>query len=349
MDSTAKQPVLLESYDPQRVSTMRRVFIGSFGLRAGWSLLIYFTILSSIIFSGHLIRHHVEAKHSHNAVATRTTDSSGPVTKSFTTAPMLTRTFFEDMTFPVLFFLSWLMAAIEHRKLSTFGLGGVHSSLRFLIGAAWGFFAMSLLIATLYSFHLLSFDSRLLHGRAILRWGLIQFFLFLFVGLVEEYTFRGYLQFTLTRGLVSIGNLISRQHARAIAFWLASSVTSVLFLLAHTHNGGENKLGLLQVFVVGIVFVTALWRTGSLWWAIGFHMAWDWAQSFLYGVPDSGGLMQGHLFATHAIGNSLFSGGTDGPEGSVLCIPLLLLVIVVLFFTHTSPQPGAPFIAVSSR
>ena len=69
-------------------------------------------------------------------------------------------------------------------------------------------------------------------------------------------------------------------------------------------------------------------------------MAWDWAQSFLYGVPDSGGLVQGRLFATHALGNPLLSGGTDGPEGSVLCIPILLLVILVLvFFTRPSSQP----------
>jgi membrane protease YdiL (CAAX protease family) len=100
---------------------------------------------------------------------------------------------------------------------------------------------MSPLIATLHSFQLLSFDSRLLYGRAILRWGLIQFLIFLFVGLVEEYVFRGYLQFTLTRGLVSVGNFISRPHARAIAFWFASSVTSAFFLLAHTHNGGETR------------------------------------------------------------------------------------------------------------
>jgi membrane protease YdiL (CAAX protease family) len=339
MDFIPRQSVVLESYDSQPVSTTRHVFIGPFGLRAGWSLLIYFTILSSIIFSGHVVRHHVEAKHSHSAMATRTTDGSVPVAESLTTTSMLTRTFLEDMTLPVLFLLSWLMATVERRKLSAFGLGGVHSLSRFLTGAALGFLAMSLLIATLLSFHLLSFDSRLLYGRAILRWGLIQFLAFLFLGLVEEYAFRGYLQFTLTRGLVSIGNLISRPHARAIAFWLASFLTSALFLLAHTRNGGENKLGLLQVFVVGIVFVIALWRTGSLWWAIGFHMAWDWAQSFLYGVPDSGGLMQGRLFTTHAMGNTLFSGGTAGPEGSVLCIPLLLLVIVVLFFTPASPQP----------
>jgi hypothetical protein len=69
-------------------------------------------------------------------------------------------------------------------------------------------------------------------------------------------------------------------------------------------------------------------------------MAWDWAQSFLYGVPDSGLLLQGRLFATHAHGNPLLSGGTDGPEGSILCIPIMLLVIVVLLFTRSSPQPG---------
>jgi hypothetical protein len=177
---------------------------------------------------------------------------------------------------------------------------------------------------TLDMFHLLSFDARLLHGRAILMWGAVQLLAFLLVGLVEEYIFRGYLQFTLARGLNSTGNLIPRPHARAIA---------------HSFKDGENKLGLLQVFVFGVVLAVSLWRTGSLWWGIGFHMAWDWAQSFLYGVPDSGDLMQGRLFATHSLGNPLLSGGTVGPEGSALCIPILLLVIVVLFFTHTSPQP----------
>jgi len=154
---------------------------------------------------------------------------------------------------------------------------------------------------------------------------------------------RGYLQFTLTRGFVSIGNLLSPQHARTIAFWIAAVITSTLFLLGHTHNAGETWLGLFQVFLAGVVFVVALWRTGSLWWGIGFHMAWDWGQSFLYGVPDSGGLEQGRLFATHALGNPLYSGGTVGPEGSVLCAPILLLVIVVLFFTHPSPQPPLEF------
>jgi uncharacterized protein len=322
-----------------RLSIVRRIFIGPFGLRAGWSLLIYFVILASIIVGVHVIGRHVKVQHQHAVAITGPQSTSASDAKSLVSKPMLIRILLEDLTFPVFFLLSWLMAAIERRKLSAFGLGGIHSLRGFLLGAFWGLLTMSLLIAALHSFRFLSFDMRLLRGRAMLGWGTIQLLAFLFVGLVEEYVFRGYIQFTLTRGLMSVGNLISRRHARAIAFWLAATVTSALFVMAHTHNGGENRLGLVQVFVAGIVFVAALWRTGSLWWAIGFHMAWDWAQSFLYGVPDSGGLIQGRLFVTHALGNPLFSGGTDGPEGSVLCIPILLFVTVVLFFTHSSPQP----------
>jgi uncharacterized protein len=245
----------------------------------------------------------------------------------------------QAIIFTAFFSLSWFMAAIERRRLSAYGLGGRASISRFLIGAIWGFVAMSLLVVTLHNFHLLSFDARLLHGRAIFRWGAVQLLAFLLVGLVEEYIFRGYLQFTLMRGLIRTGNLIPRPHARGIAFWITSFLTSALFLVAHSFKDGEDKLGLFQIFVFGVVLAVSLWRTGSLWWGIGFHMAWDWAQSFLYGVPDSGDLMQGRLFATHPLGNPLLSGGTVGPEGSAFSIPILLLVIVVLFFTHTSPQP----------
>jgi membrane protease YdiL (CAAX protease family) len=323
------------------------VFFGPFGLRALWSLLIYFAIVGGIIGGFYLIGHQVHQQSEHAATATATkTGKPAPPTKPIFAQPdahepmplsyMISG---ELVMFAGIFLLSWFMSAIEHRNLSAFGLGGAHPIRRLLVGAFWGIAAISLLILALHTFHFLTFDSRLDHGRSILYWGVLQLFGFLLVGLTEEYAMRGYLQFTLTRGLVSIGNLISQKHARTIAFWIAALLTSTLFCLGHTHNAGENWLGLFQVFLAGVVFVVALWRTGSLWWGIGFHMAWDWGQSFLYGVPDSGGLEQGRLFATHAHGNPLFSGGTVGPEGSVLCIPIFLLTILVLCFTDPSLQP----------
>ena len=334
-------------------STAHRVFFGPFGLRAGWSLLIYLAIAACIILGVHSLSAHGKARRDHAAATaakvTGATNPSPPIKSAAITiaprldaskpAPMLPMIIVEAIILTILVLLSWLMAAIEHRRISAFGLGGIQSIRRFLVGAVCGLAAMALLIASLRGFHLLAFDTRLDHGRSILGWGATQLFAFLLVGLVEEYTFRGYLQFTLTRGMVCIGNLVSPQHARAIAFWIASILTSALFLYAHTRNPGETWFGLFSVFLAGLLFVIALWRTGSLWWAIGFHMAWDWSQSFLYGVPDSGTLIQGRLFATHALGKPLYSGGTDGPEGSLLCAPIILLVILILLYTHPSPQP----------
>jgi hypothetical protein len=333
---------------PPQPSAVRRIFIGPFGLRAGWSLLIYFAILASIIFSVRAVHDYNKAK-AHQAAVAAAQASGKPVPVPIKSgikadpnapAPVLDMFAQEGIMFGAVFLVSLLMAFIERRRVSAFGLGGQRSVGRFFIGAAWGLAAISLLIGTLLALHLVSFDAQLDHGWAILEYGGAQLLLFLFVGLVEEYLFRGYLQFTLTRGLVGVGKLISPTHARTIAFWIATVITSGLFFLAHTGNSGEDMVGLVLVFAAGVVFVVALWRTGSLWWAIGFHMAWDWAQSFLYGVPDSGLLLQGRLFATHAHGNPLLSGGTDGPEGSILCIPIMLLVIVVLLFTRSSPQPA---------
>src|SRR5260370_24387097 len=70
------------------------------------------------------------------------------------------------------------------------------------------------------------------------------------------------------------------------------------------------------------VFWLSLWYTKSLWWPVGFHAGWDWAQSYFYGTPDSGLVVKGHLLASHPAGSSLWSGGTVGPEGSPLIVPV---------------------------
>ena len=86
----------------------------------------------------------------------------------------------------------------------------------------------------------------------------------------------------------------------------------------------SNLLGIAQVFTAGMVLCLMLRITGSLWMSIGFHTTWDWAQSYLYGTPDSATMMKGHLLISHAAGNIQLSGGTAGPEGSVLA-PLGLI------------------------
>jgi uncharacterized protein len=339
-------PQSLFTEPPPQRSLSQRVFIGPYGLRAGWSLLIYFAIIASIIFAVRGVHEHYKAKARAEVVAAAKAEGKPipPETAvkhdSNEPMPLLAGAAQEGISFGVILLVTLLMSFIERRRFAVYGLGGQRSVGRFLVGAVWGVIALSLVIGSLRLMHMVTFDAQLDHGWQILGWGAAQLGLFLLVGLLEEYMFRGYIQFTLMRGMVGLGNRISPLHGKAVAFWIATVITSALFLLAHTGNSGETALGLFQVFLAGLVFVVALWRTGSLWWAIGFHMAWDWSQSFLYGVPDSGMLAQGRMFATHSMGNPLLSGGPDGPEGSVLCIPVLLLTIIVLvFFTKSSPQP----------
>jgi len=201
-------------------------------------------------------------------------------------------------------------------------------------GLAWGFTFLSLLVLTLWKTGLLTVDRQLLYGAEAVRYGVIWLLGCLLVGLLEEYLNRGYLLFTLTRGLAGIYSwLFKTPHSKALGFWTAALVLSILFGLGHGKNPGESPIGLLSAGFASLVFCLSLWRTGSLWWAIGFHTSWDWAQSFLYGVADSGLMVQHHLLSTHPLGKPLVSGGTTGPEGSIFVLPILALVSLILIFT----------------
>ncbi len=72
--------------------------------------------------------------------------------------------------------------------------------------------------------------------------------------------------------------------------------------MLHTRNVGESPIGLLSVGGGGLVFCLSLWYTKSLWWAVGFNAGWDWGQSYLYGTPNGGLVMKGHLLAEHPAG-----------------------------------------------
>ena len=106
--------------------------------------------------------------------------------------------------------------------------------------------------------------------------------------------------------------------SKAFGFWPAAIVTSLVFMALHVPNPGETPIGLANVVVVGLALAWSRRRTGSLWLAIGFHAAWDFAQSYLYGVPDSGSVFDGAVTRAAIIGPDWLSGGVTGPEGGVL-------------------------------
>jgi membrane protease YdiL (CAAX protease family) len=130
-------------------------------------------------------------------------------------------------------------------------------------------------------------------------------------------------------------------------FWQAAWVTSTLFGFMHTGNSGETWIGIFSAAAIGFVFCVSIRLTGSAWWAIGFHGAWDWAQTFFYGTADSGFQPQGHYLSTSPAGPAFWSGGADGPEGSILVVAIILLTILGLVVVYgrkskgESPSPAA--------
>jgi hypothetical protein len=209
-----------------------------------------------------------------------------------------------------------IMAMIERRPLLAYGFQGESRAVRFVSGLILGFVALSAFLLVLWKAGLLVFDGQLLHGTAILKYALGWGLMFFMTALFEETTLRGYLQFTLTRG---------------IGFWWAALLLSFLFGFAHGSNPGETHVGLASAAGIGLVFCLSLWYTGSLYWALGFHAGWDWGQSYFYGTSDSGVVVQGHLLGTHPIGPRLWSGGTTGPEGSLLVLPLVVIFALLMW------------------
>jgi uncharacterized protein len=232
-----------------------------------------------------------------------------------------------------------IVSMLERRVIWRYGLSPGRSLRNFAAGLAWGVALLSLLVAVLRFAGLLVFDARLLSGSAMLREGATWLGGFLTVAFYEELLVRGYLQFTLPRLFIPIYRWVfGARSPVGLGFWTTALLLSFVFGFGHRTNPGESPLGLVSAGLVGLVFSFSLWRTGSLWWAIGFHASWDWAQSFLFGVADSGIVAQGRLFRTHPVGRPILSGGLTGPEGSIFVLAILALAALVIRLTLPSPD-----------
>jgi len=271
-------------------SYARTVFLDSDGLRPGWGLAFYF--LTFFVLQRLAV----------DLASSRDFGASGLWTLMLEQVGTLLTALIPAV----------VLARIERRPWKVYGLPLQRAFGRlFWIGAGWGFAAITLLMFALYGSHTFSFGHVILHGARLARFAAFWAVFFLLVGLFEEFWLRGYAQFTLARG---------------IGFWPAALILSCAFGLIHLRNGGEHWTGLLAAALLGLFFCLTLRRTGSLWFAVGFHAAWDWGETFFYSVPDSGSVWPGHLLSSSLRGPQWLSGGSVGPEGSLLCFGVIAAV-----------------------
>jgi membrane protease YdiL (CAAX protease family) len=218
---------------------------------------------------------------------------------------------------------SAMFGRFEKRSLADYGLpvGGAAAA-RFLEGLLWGVALMSGVLVVLRLTGNFHFGPIALMPEQMAGFAVVWAAVFVLVGVAESFAFSGYPLFALTRGL---------------GFWPAAALLAAVFGSVHFFvNAGENWPGSLSLAIVGLLVAFTLRRTGSLWFAIGIHAAWDWAQSFLYGVPDSGITVDGHFFTPSFQGSPWMTGGSAGPEASI--VTLVGYVFAFAFISLRFPE-----------
>jgi membrane protease YdiL (CAAX protease family) len=273
---------------------LKAVFLGPSGLRAGWRMLCFAAMVLVLDRAIH-------------AVDRRLLGDAGDVVRILSGKIRLLSVFLAA---------SAVMGRLEGQGLTDYGLPWRRMFRReFWQGTALGFTALSALVLLLWLAGGLCFQGPALQGAAIPGFALAWALAFVLVGVQEEFCYRGY-------GLATL--------AGGIGFWPAAVLLSAFFGYSHLSNNlRETWLGAFNAGLGGLVCCLFLRRTGDLWFPIGFHAAWDWAQTYFYGVADSGHPALGNLFGSTTCGPAWLSGGTVGPEGTGLCLAMLLAVAVL--------------------
>lgn len=286
------------------------VFVGPQGIRAGWRWLIFLAIL--FVCAGLLI---VACA----AVGLLKLPAPGarPTASLFTASAALIQ---EIAMVIAMVVAAAIMSKIEKRPMEQYGLPKRQAFGRlFWQGVIWGFVAITLCLMLIAALHGLNLGSPALSGSTLIGYAAAWGVAFLLTGFTEEFIFRGYSQFTLTTG---------------IRFWPAAIMLSILFGCFHLGNPGESWPGVLSAALIGFFFCFTLRRTGTIWFAVGLHAAWDYGQTFVYGVPDSGLVAPGHFLNSSFHGPRWLTGGTVGPEASLSCFVVLGLLFLAFHFSY---------------
>jgi membrane protease YdiL (CAAX protease family) len=227
---------------------------------------------------------------------------------------------------------TWIVLLIAKKPWTRAGFTRDGAIGQYRNGLLSGFVSITFLVLTMWIAGGLNSDGLRLQGMNRIIYPLRWLIGMLFAGFEEECGMRGFSLFAIEE---------------IVGAWPAAMISAAIFMGLHIGNPGENALGLLQVFAFGLLCSVNVLRTGSLWWAAAFHAAWDWTEESFYGTIGSGYWFDGHLFQFRPRGRELISGGTAGPEGSVLVFAILavLLSYEVAMFRRKNSR-GLPHLSV---
>ena len=111
-------------------------------------------------------------------------------------------------------------------------------------------------------------------------------------------------------------------------FLLAVLVNGIFFGLIHLTNDWATPIAIIDIIICGIQYSAMVYYFDSLWMAMGAHAGWNFTQSILAGLPNSGNVFPYSIFRLDAAtaSNSFFYDVGFGVEGT---IPAVIMEIAV--------------------
>jgi CAAX protease family protein len=295
---------------------IKTIFAGRSGIRSGWRFLIFIALIVAMSISLDWLVVGVLHYKSH--------ELWHPVDFILN----------EGIHFLIALAAAYVMMQVERKRWSfkDYGLNVRQNPFGlFLRGSLYGFVTPTVVMLLIYVVGDVSITGVALAGKSLLYFAILWLIAMTLLGCAEEFLFRGYPLFAIASG---------------IGFWPASILLSLIFGGLHYFvKPLETWLDGISVTLIGLFLCLTLRRTGSLWFAIGFHAMFDYAALVLYAAPNSGNQgrpVEGAILKTTFHGPSWITGGPCGIEASALILPVLALLF--MWFHHLYKRANYPFV-----
>ena len=220
-------------------------------------------------------------------------------------------------------------ALYERRRIDSYGLPLNHAlGWQTFEGAAAGFImagAVALGMIMLGGMQIIGWAGT---GSAIMLSALTWLVANVCVAIAEEFWFRSYLQLTLWK---------------SIGFWPSAIVIALIFAAEHYFfKQGENVWDVITLVSLSLLLSYSMLRTGTLWFAVGFHFAFDYMQLFVIGTSNGAHLPARRMLDARFNGPAWLTGGALGTEASFLMYPAIALLWLYVWWRYRANQPLRP-------
>lgn len=311
---------------------MKNIFINRFHqIRSGWKIAIIFGINYGISLIFGIIAGLILLI---SMMSSGKIDLENPTFNIDTSSLSGANGLFQVAGIIIMIFAVWLvLRLIDKKRLKDIGLINIKKGFKHLcLGLLFGAVSMTIIFFVLLATKNIELTNSL--AKPQFSWSILWgFVLFIFVGLNEELFSRGYCMMVL--------NQTGKK-------WVPIVISAVIFSAMHLGNPNLKILGLINIFLVGILFSYMVIKTNNIWMAIGYHITWNYFQGNVFGFQVSG-LGTTGLYGINVLNDNLLTGGSFGPEAGILTTLVLGISIIAFMYYKKGDNSVQLFSQVSDK